>query len=83
MVALTDTEARIVAALLDRASEKFSNFGCNDFDARTVGLDEEGRRALWRQLAEWSKDPDLSEMSHHWFLDWMLMSFFADKLKGK
>lgn len=79
---LTSLEGKLVAALLRRASEEFSNHGCNDFDVcREAGLSPEDADALWKKLAEWD-DPDFAESDGAIHYDWVLMSYFADKIGG-
>lgn len=79
---LTLWERRVISVLLRRASDEFSNHGCNEFDvAKTARITPEECKALWEQLAEWD-DPDLAEREGPVFWDWHLMQFFADKLGG-
>lgn len=79
---LTSSEARLVAALLRRAVETFSNHGCNDFDVcREAGLSPSEADALWKKLGEWD-DPELAESEGAIHYDWILMSYFADKIGG-
>lgn len=77
MRVLTKNEGKLVAELLRAASEQFSNYGCNDFDLRSYGLEsmaEELNRAVHVH------DEEMAAQANPVMEDWLLMSHFADKL---
>ncbi len=84
---LSEEEARVLAVLLEKASDAFSNHGCNDFDvAREAGLTVEQSDALWKKLAVWNGG-DANEfddfMGSTMHTDWMIMGYFAKRAAGK
>lgn len=68
---LTKAEARVVAELLQRAKDEFSNRGCNDFNLAEVVSDPQEQRELLRAMweddrgpqATWHED-DLEHFAH-------------------
>lgn len=79
---LTDAECRVLAALLDRAYDEFSNHICTDFNFARYVPDLEQRRAIVREYEERNsggKDYD-PEATYENYDDWLLMRYFADKL---
>lgn len=85
-VHLSEHETKIIAALLDRAGDKFSNHGCSDFflsDCTT--MTEAEMAALDLAVHQWNGDPQEHDPddSHSCPSDWVLMNYFADKLRGK
>jgi hypothetical protein len=87
---MTPDEKKLAAILLRKASDQFSNHGCNDFDLVEFIPDRAERDALVLKYFEWNGDPseyyDASEDgdgSHDWrLMDWMLMDFLADRLEA-
>lgn len=76
----TEKERKLLVALLKMAADEFSNHGCNDFDVRGLGFSPADCRDLWQKLADWD-DPELAQRGDsHYFWDWMLLSYFADKV---
>lgn len=82
---MTNTEKKLIAALLDLASEKFSNHGCNDFDLAEIVPDVEERRAIAREYYEHNNEPEEFNPDNKYesFEDWILMDHFAGKLRGE
>jgi len=83
---LTKLERRIIADLLELASDKFCNHGCNDYYLPGKGLSLEERRELILEMAYENDDPDEisylenEEKCFDYTQDWRLMSYFAGKL---
>ena len=90
---LTPTERRLAALLLEMASDKFSNHGCDDFRLDEQGGMEsrEDRRNLVLAMERWNGDKEelkrLEEMPDSFEFtyvpDWYLMSYLAARLEGK
>ena len=81
---LTKVEAVLLANLLDLAADRFGNDGCSEFDAyREVGLTPAECDALHKKL--WEADGGASRGddpgSGPVFENWMLMRYFAKKLR--
>lgn len=83
MKGLTNAEARVVAELLDRASDVFGNHCCNDFDLSDA-MSVEERRELVRKYHEYNGDPEEfdPEDDCEYHADFALMSYFAARLRG-
>ncbi len=82
---LTDKEAKIVAALLDMAGDKFGHHGCNDFLLSScVDMIDDEKRALDLAMHEDNGDPEEHEpdQDHDWQADFCLMHYFASRLRG-
>lgn len=85
-VTLTKEEAKIISKLLSMAADRFSNFGCNDFNAvEEVRLTEEQCEDLHRKIWHWnSPKPHPDDLfSGPMFEDWVLMEFFSKRLENK
>ena len=80
---MKDSWLKLAGELLDRASEEFSNHGCNDWDFPPLWTDKEKKELLREMhkdnnsLAEWKEDGE----SLHPPPDWWVMVFLADGLK--
>jgi len=79
---MTDYEKKLVAKLLDMASDRFSNDCCNDFFTENTPE----ARQLWKDMCLENnpntvdaEDPPLYK-DDMCFTDWWLMSYFAKKL---
>lgn len=87
---MTPKEMKLASLLLERASDEFSNHGCNDLDSRFIketGFTDEEKVQFVREYAEWNGDPDRYEdgiepKDFDYLPDWAVMSFLAAKLKG-
>lgn len=85
---MTTDEKRLTATLLRMASERFSNFGCNDFDLATVVPDPEVRDQIVHEAYVNNGDPEEYYENHddrhhdYRMSDWWLMSEMADKLEN-
>lgn len=81
---LNDTDRRLISKLLEMASDTYSNHGCNDFNvAEEAGFTKKENARLREGLTNWSGDDDLSEdLDDTDHIDWMLMGYYADKLKN-
>lgn len=80
---MTDKELVLVSDLLKMASSQFSNHGCNDFNLLKYLTPEECVK-LDQEICEWNGDPE--EHDPKWASkgcnqDWLLMRYYADKLK--
>jgi hypothetical protein len=58
MVTLTDTEAKVLAELLELASDQFANHGCSDFELGKVIPDLEERRKLMKSYNNYNGSPE-------------------------
>lgn len=66
---------RILAAqLLETASERFTNHGCNDFDPR---CDPQDWLDFVKAYHDWNGDPEEFDPSQPHLPDWAVMSFLA------
>lgn len=81
---LTRAERQVLAELLERASDTFSNHGCNDFELAKFMPDPEERRELMREYHEYNHSPEDYDPNDDFNveMDFALMSFFAWKLLG-
>lgn len=82
---MTPNERKLVAALLDLASDRFANHGCNDFPIGEY-LSKPERVALNKAMHEANGDPEEHDPEEAagsvWAADWWLMAYFADKIRG-
>ena len=67
------------ARMLEIASDKFSNHGCNDLDNETLEL-VSNEEVLCKQIEEWNGDPGYPKSIEN-VPDSMLMDFLKDMLK--
>lgn len=77
---MSKREMELAAALLEVASYKFSNHGCNDFrlpESWTQAECDEFTLAM----DTWSGDPDNNEPGSRMTMDYFAMSYLAAKLK--
>lgn len=77
---MTRAEQLILAELLERASDVFSNHGCN-FDLRPLMPREEDRRALHVAYEQWNSQGREEIFRTDYHSDWALMSWFAARLR--
>lgn len=83
---LSDKEAKIVAALLDMAGDKFGDHGCNDFRLSDhVEMTDDEKRVLDLAVHEDNGDPEEHEpdQDHNYQSDFCLMFYFAARLRGE
>ena len=83
---LTTSELRLLAELLELASDTFGNHGCNDFDLeKSVPLLED-RKGLSKAYHEYNGDPEefIEEEKFgvfRFFNDAALMGYLAHRIK--
>lgn len=76
---MNENEKKLLVRLLRMAVEEFSNHGCNDFK---LDNNYENRQLLLK--AEDAFVPlEHCEQAHLYTQDWLLMSYFADKLEAE
>ena len=74
-------EKTIAAKMLETASDKFSNHGCNDVDDDFWdGWTKEERQAFVKEFREWNGDPEEYDPEFLHMQDHSIMSFLAYKL---
>jgi hypothetical protein len=73
-------EMALAAALLDEASESYSNHGCNDWEFPADWTRAE-KVAFVRAWHEWNGDPEEFDEKHLSLPDYAVMSFLADRLR--
>ena len=87
----TESECRLLADLLEMASDDFSNHGCNDLDLSKYMQPLE-INALVKAYHEWNGDPEefdpneeFDQNANNKFRlgDSTLMAFFASRIRGK
>lgn len=86
---LTAREAQLAINLLCKASDKFGNHGCNDFNlVEELGMSsQKERKALALAMEKWNGDEEelkrLEEDNgtHEWATDWYLMSYIAARIE--
>ena len=74
-------EMELAATLLEMASDKFSNHGCNDLDLPEAWTQEECDE-FTLAMQTWNGDPQEHEPGSRMTMDWFAMSFLAAKLKA-
>ena len=80
---LSSAERKILAALIDLASETLSNEGCNDFDPVKLKL---ASKEEWEELRDKIQDSGVfgDEDDEDFFaMDYLLLDYFSMRLKGK
>ena len=78
---LTKRELELAAILLEMASDRFSDFGCNDLNfPESWTQDECDEFTLAMQT--WNGDPEEHDPGSRMTMDWFAMSFLADRLKN-
>ena len=82
---MTKTELKLAAYLLDRASDEFSNHGCNDFMERdyedaNLSDDEVGEITDLINERHSKSDPEDNIRKYH-VPDWLLMSYLSARLE--
>jgi hypothetical protein len=73
-------EKKLLAKLLDLASDEFGNHGCNDFDLQAEGLLPSEIAELHADMARFNKTPS-EVLEGRFTYDWFLMSYLADKIR--
>ncbi len=76
---LTPNNRKLISALLELASDQFSNHGCNDFDLAAILPNVEDRRELMRKYHEHNGDPEEfdPEWDYEYVQDDALMGYFS------
>jgi hypothetical protein len=74
-------ERRLIAVLLNMASDEFGNHGCNDFDLSAIVTPEQGK-ALMRAYHEWNGDPEEHQDDEYsgYEYDYAMMGFMAHRI---
>jgi hypothetical protein len=84
MADLTPIERKIASLLLRRASEEFSNHGCNDLELRSeLGLTEDEAFEILTAIHAASDDEGAdppTRGARMYTMDWLVMSYLAEKL---
>ena len=84
---LDEDEAAAFIVMVERASEEFSNHGCNDFNVAlelALGPDEAAMVAskLRRAMVDADAiDADYAEQTGAYIEDWMLLDLLAHRLR--
>jgi hypothetical protein len=73
---------RLAGDMLEMASEKFGNHGCNDWDFPDDWTAED-RQGLASAMHEANGDPENYEPDNIHLPDWWVMAFLADRLKAE
>lgn len=82
----TDSLVKIIAAeVLEMASDKFSNHGCNDYTLSDTPLNREFVSAMnkWSGLTGEDAEPHVSSDGKIYTQDWEVMSYCAHLLKAE
>jgi hypothetical protein len=81
---LSPNDRKVLAHLLEMASDHFANHGCNDMELDEVLPDVDARRDLMRRYHAWNGDPEEfdPEGSYEIESDFALMGFYAAVLRG-
>jgi hypothetical protein len=74
---VTDKQLKMAAHLLDMASDKFSNHGCNDFDLRQFGFTAEEMREMVVEFNVWNGTPEEAEEVTDARLPWAMPDWLA------
>ena len=79
-MALTPKESRLAAALLELASDQFSNHGCNDMETQILSeFTEEEKIDICLDINR--RNGDDCGLYFDSIPDWLWMQYLADKLK--
>jgi hypothetical protein len=79
---MTRKEKLLTAYLLDKASEEFSNHGCNDLSYAEKNLLSQGEwDKLNKEFHEYNGDPEEYKSGEILSYDWLWMKFMAYKLR--
>lgn len=72
-------EAKVLAVILELASDQFSHHSCINFDlAKLLSLEE--RQSLLKEMNEQNQSSEEYDPENCDFVsDWWLMSYFSDK----
>jgi len=74
-------ELNLAGKLLGMAGETYSNHGCNDMEEEFWdGWTIEQKRKLAKDICYWNGDSEEYNQDDVTFTDWLVMSYFADKL---
>lgn len=84
-MSLSRYELLLIAQCLELAGESFSNHGCNDIEAKfwaEAEVNGSDMHTLLREMQEWNGDSEHPHPAQVGSIgDWMLMGFFAAKLR--
>lgn len=79
---MTNKEKILIANLLELASDKFSNHGCNDLgESIWDGWTKEEREKLLNDFFRSQGDEEMIDQGYVDIADWLLMYLLAEKLK--
>jgi len=81
---MTGKELKLVADLLDLASDEFSNHGCYDVDDSLYeGWTKKEKTELCKYGCMVNNDPDEYEDGDEIAFDWVLMYVLAEKIRSE
>lgn len=75
-------ELELAAKLLNLASDKFSNHGCNDYTLPESWTQQECDDFLLAART-WNGDPENHRPGDRMTMDWFVMDYLAAKLRGE
>ena len=79
---MTGNEQKLVAKLLNLASDEFGGHICNDVPNKFYkGWTIEERKQFVKEYHEWNGDPEEYDEDHLHLPDFAIMAFLADKIK--
>lgn len=80
---LTPAERKLVVYLLERASDEFSNHGCNDLHlVKDVGLTSDESFEVRKAITAAGDYPDEEvPPDNHYTMDWLAMTIMAKKIR--
>jgi hypothetical protein len=74
-VEMTEAEAAVFIAMLERASEEFSNHGCNDFHlVQDAGLKPKDVSPFLKRMVESGTLDDEADVKGPYTMDWIILS---------
>jgi hypothetical protein len=82
---MTPKQKQIAAEMLEMASEKFSNSGCNDYELKVTPENVDFANKMMMAMTDEGEDeedrqPHISD-GIIWLQDWMVMDYCAKLLK--
>lgn len=76
---MTNKELKLAGELLDKASDVYANYGCNDWEFPPDWTLEE-RRTFVKEYHDYNGSPDDYDPDDLWLGDFQVMAFLAHKL---
>jgi len=94
MIQIPEFHATIIADLLEKASDKFSNHGCNDYEMPNTDenwqlFEEMSAANVHKTVEQWRVTDAIEEEDFRpsgktiYFTDWWLMPYFADLINPR